>query len=151
MIFAALICLSPASAAHKLFVAPRNSSTTSIQQPNGSAARPFASLHQALEIGVRGLKDANGRLSDDVDILLLPGVHSLSKPLNFGPLDGGDGIHTITFSPSDPAAGATISGGVELGPWTKSSPATLKRSGLSGSADVQLWTCLLYTSDAADE
>ena len=142
---AALSCFPTAASAHTLFVAPPSASATtnSVQQVDGSAARPFTSLHTALEIGVRGLKDANGLLSDNVDILLLPGVHSLSEPLDFGPLDGGDGTHTITLSPSDSAAGATISGGVELGPWTKASPATLKRTGLSGSGDVDLWTAPL--------
>ena len=136
--------VSTTSATHTLFVAPPSSPTSSVrQQMDGSAARPFSSLHKALEIGVRGLKDTNGTLSEDVDILLLPGVHALKKPLNFGPLDGGDGTHTITFAPSDPIAGATISGAVEIGSWTRSSPATIKHTGLRGSPNIELWTAHL--------
>ena len=143
LVCAILSCVSTTSATHTLFVAPPSSPTSSVQQMDGSAARPFSSLHKALEIGVRGLKDANGTLSEDVHILLLPGVHALKEPLHFGPLDGGDGTHTITFAPSDPIAGATISGAVELGPWTRSLPATIKRTGLRGSPDIDLWTAHL--------
>ena len=123
------------------------------QQSDGSALHPFGSLVSAMQ-AVRALKDSNGVLPSDVEVLLLPGTHMLTETLNLGPLDGGDGKHSIGFKPSDHTLGATISGGIQLGPWAQASSKTVSKTTIgtnkANSTSPQLWTASFPQALATD-
>jgi len=82
---------------------------------NGTAQQPFATIHRA-QAAVRQKTEAG--LKDDIVVYLGGGTYCLEKTLRFGPLDGGNSEHSVTYVA---AAGekVTISGGRAIRGWKR--------------------------------
>ncbi|MDQ0766519.1 hypothetical protein [Streptomyces canus] len=71
---------------------------------NGSAEQPFATIDEAQQPAHRLSADA------DVVVHLAGGTYRLTKPLTFGPGDGGQNGHTITYQAGSSRSSAAPSG-----------------------------------------
>jgi hypothetical protein len=62
----------------------------------------------------------DARPTEDVEVVLQPGQHTLTAPLSFGPLDSGEpGRFRVVWSAADPE-NTTVDGGVAVpGPWVQ--------------------------------
>jgi len=79
----------------------------------GTRDKPFATIARA-QRAVRAMVKAG--LSGDVTVLIRGGTYRLTEPLVFGPGDGGDDKHTVTYA-AQPGEKVVISGGVEITGW----------------------------------
>lgn len=98
----------PIPAAGQIVVSPSGS-----DNGNGTLAKPFATPHRA-QVEVRKLRKLHPERG--VIVLLQPGTYQLSKPLQFGPEDGGDDNAEVIWT-SAPGGGVVLSGGVEIPAW----------------------------------
>jgi hypothetical protein len=95
---------------HTFYVSPTGRDT----HP-GTLARPLRTLEAARD-SVRALRNRQPALDDTVVVCLLDGRYVISRPLEFGPRDGGIASSPTLYAAS-PGARPVVSGGLPVRPW----------------------------------
>jgi hypothetical protein len=91
-----------------------NAATGSDTTGDGTAAHPFATITAA-----RDLIRTYSTQTDDIEVLIAPGVYYNAQAITFGPQDSGTGGYQITYK-KDPAINGEVRvvGGVPITGWT---------------------------------
>lgn len=108
----AVVVTSPASAAEP--------ELTVVVAPNGKVGAPRGEIVVPSIHAAQRVVQSRGK-NQDVRVVLDGGVYELDEPLRFGPKDGGQNGHTVTWASAD-GERAVLSGGRQLDGWTLHDP-----------------------------
>ncbi|GAA1824160.1 right-handed parallel beta-helix repeat-containing protein [Agromyces salentinus] len=94
----------------------KDRSLTVVVAPNGTQGAPAGDIVVTSIDAAKSVVKNKGK-KQDVTVLLDGGVYELEQPLEFGPKDGGQNGHTVTWT-SAPGEQAVLSGGSAVTGWT---------------------------------
>lgn len=102
-----LLTLAPISLSAAFYVDPVNGNDANTGTCAGSAFQTIAQAKTAVAL-------VNSSMVADITVYLMPGVHTFTTPLTFGPYDGGTNAHRVIYK-NFSCQPSVISGHVDLG------------------------------------